>query len=213
MRPIIHICPRFDGETYTVNKDYINAIYHSGGQPLIMSYNEVDLPDGLLITGGDDIQPQLYNEPPDPRTTGVNPARDEFEIKLIKRALQAGIPLLCICRGHQVLNVALGGSMIQHVDGHSVKEHQAHKVTIAEDSLLFDIVKQKEIMVNSRHHQVVNRLGNGLKAVAAAGEYNEAIQVVGQPFALGIQWHPETIFYDENSKAIFKRFVEAATKA
>ncbi len=218
MRPNIFITPSILEGRYSLPQVYARAIYESGGEPLITPYHTIEtLPHGLLISGGGDVAPDIYGEPKHELTGGISIERDTFEIDMFKRAREAGIPILCICRGHQVMNVALGGTLIQHVDGHQSEASDAHEVSIDENTLLFDIIKKRRIMVNSRHHQVVGKVAEGLRVSAVSvlssdqnGGYVEAIEPQDQkgPFLLGIQWHPEGIFDDVHSKAIFKRFID-----
>ena len=130
--------------------------------------------DGLLLSGGGDIDPALYGAEPDPHLDGVDADRDAYELALVRRAVERGIPVLGVCRGAQVINVARGGSLIQHLDDHTDVQHQErlrydsviHHVSIVPGSRVADVVGSTYIGVNTLHHQAVERLGDGLTAVA-----------------------------------------------
>ena len=172
-----------------------------------------DTADGLLFTGGDDIAPELYKEERTEKCGLVSLVRDEFEIQAVKAALDKGIPVLGICRGIQVINVALGGSLHQHIDGHMQKLDKmepSHFVTLTE-SPLSDIYP-KRCSVNSFHHQAVKRVGEGLRICAVSDDgCTEAVFMPGHPFFVGVQWHPEhmTESYSGAGK-LFEAFVKAA---
>src|SRR5690606_9251504 len=157
---------------YFVNIDNMNAIVQSGGTPIILplissknNINQIaDMIDGLYLTGGNDIDPTLFNEEPHPKLGRINPARDEYEIALTKKMIEKNKPILGVCRGSQILNIALGGTMYQDI--YSQKEgdllqhqqnaptdHPSHYIHVAENSLLSRLVGKDKIKVNSRHHQ------------------------------------------------------------
>ncbi|MYT04671.1 MULTISPECIES: gamma-glutamyl-gamma-aminobutyrate hydrolase family protein [Streptomyces] len=149
--------------------------------------------DGLVIAGGPDVEPVHYGATPDPRTGPPARARDVWELALIKAALTAGLPLLGICRGMQLLNVALGGTLNQHVDGHAetVGVFGHHPVKPVPGTLYGDLAPE-ETSVPAYHHQAVDRLGEGLLASAHAADGTvEAIELPGPHWVLGVQWHPE----------------------
>ncbi len=177
--------------------------------------------DGLLLSGGGDIAPDLYNQPPHPKLGRVERVRDEFELALVPLALAQGIPILGICRGAQVLGVALGGDLIQDIPSQvqSALEHQAdgkvparHILQIAENSLLANITGRKAMLVNSYHHQSNSSLDSGLRPVAWSQDgVIEAIELPGQDFVLGVQWHPERMWRHTPRQAkLFQAFVSAA---
>jgi putative glutamine amidotransferase len=186
---------------------------------LIESY--LSLIDGLIVTGGGhDIDPTLYGESEIHPTVTVKPQRTAFEIAITKAALQKNIPVLGICGGQQVLNVALGGSLIQHIPEEiptcvehlqkNCRTQPAHTVKIAKETLLYSIVGKEEIDVNSMHHQAVKAPGLGLKVNAYASDgVIEGIEAPAYRFCLGLQWHPEFLVTPFDG-AIFKAFLEAA---
>lgn len=193
---------------------YAAAVERAGGEPIAMDAREyrgdLDLAayDGLLTTGGVDVDPARYDEPRDPDTEPSSAARDEAEFALTRAALDLDVPLLAICRGFQLLNVVAGGTLHQHLvdlephrprrDGDSGPwESGWHGVEVAPGSLLARLSGATSLHVNSRHHQAVTpaRLAPGVLATARTDEGGvpviEAIEIPGRTFALGVQWHPE----------------------
>ncbi|SDJ91516.1 gamma-glutamyl-gamma-aminobutyrate hydrolase family protein [Streptomyces indicus] len=149
--------------------------------------------DGLVIAGGPDVEPVRYGAEPHPRTGPPARDRDAWELALIDAALAAGVPLLGICRGMQLLNVALGGTLVQHLDGHTgpVGEFGSHKVQPVPDTRLASLVPGPD-EVPTYHHQAVDRLGRDLVACAHAADGTvEAVELPGPGWVLGVQWHPE----------------------
>jgi putative glutamine amidotransferase len=181
---------------------------------------------GVLLTGGGDIDPVLYGEDRHQTVEDAEPGRDEFEIDLARRALAANLPLLAICRGAQVLNVAVGGTLIQDIPSsvtsdlsHAVRTTPAtvaHDVSITPGSRLHEALgasvgTSTGCRVNSRHHQSVGRLGHGLVVTATASDgIVEAIEQPDARFCLGIQWHPENFWRTGEFKSLFDSFVAAA---
>ncbi|MFD4950336.1 gamma-glutamyl-gamma-aminobutyrate hydrolase family protein [Streptomyces sp. NPDC058451] len=149
--------------------------------------------DGLVVAGGPDVEPERYGAEREPRTGPPARERDAWELALIRAALDSGTPLLGICRGMQLLNVALGGTLVQHIDGHTedVGVFGAHPVTPVAGTRYAAVVAE-ETYVPTYHHQAVDRLGEGLRASAHATDGTvEAVELPGNRFALGVQWHPE----------------------
>ncbi|WP_163653851.1 gamma-glutamyl-gamma-aminobutyrate hydrolase family protein [Listeria sp. PSOL-1] len=210
---------------------YIDVIQKVGGLPIILPIGDtsaataaVDLLDGLLMTGGQDISPYFYDEEPLPEMGVYYPPRDAFELSLVDAALKRNKPILAICRGMQLVNVAFGGSLYQ--DGSKVAaplvQHQqhadeqlgSHKITIKKDSLL-ETIHHPGKFVNSLHHQFINRLGKNLQVVArTADQMIEAIEFKHRKnFFLGVQWHPELMYkMDPESEALFQLFIDHAKK-
>jgi len=157
--------------------------------------------DGLVLSGGGDIDPDRYGAARDPATDPANPGRDDAEIELARQAIAAGLPLLGICRGLQVVNVALGGTLHQHLpavvghDGHSPEPHGygSHKVSVAARSQLAAILGRTEAAVPTHHHQAIDGLGDGLVATAWTDDDTvEAVEMTKQAsFMIAVQWHPE----------------------
>ncbi len=194
---------------------YMDAVQQAGGTPHLISPDLdqealdalVACLDGILLAGGEDVDPVLYGQEPHPALGRVDRVRDDLELPLARLALDRGLPILGICRGIQVLNVATGGTLYQDLPSqrpgslahgcfqpHFPPDHLAHEVALVSGSLLARILGQEVLPVNSRHHQGVDRLGDGWQAVAHAPDgLVEAIEAPGHPFALGVQWHPENL--------------------
>ncbi|MEU6006646.1 gamma-glutamyl-gamma-aminobutyrate hydrolase family protein [Streptomyces sp. NPDC047453] len=149
--------------------------------------------DGLVVAGGPDVEPERYGAEREPRTGPPSRERDTWELALIRAALDSGTPLLGICRGMQLLNVALGGTLVQHIDGHTedVGVFGSHPVTPVAGTRYAAVVPE-ETYVPTYHHQAVARLGEGLRTSAHATDGTvEAVELPGDRFVLGVQWHPE----------------------
>ena len=172
--------------------------------------------DGLVLTGGTDINPARYAQDRAPETGDRDDPRDELEIRLLRDALAAELPVLAICRGMQLLNVACGGTLIQHLPSteiHIVKprEAAAHIVYVTGGARLIAIIGEGEHEVNSRHHQAVDRPGDGLIVSAKSPDgVIEAIERPGESFVLGVQWHPEDrILISADDRKLFEAFASA----
>ncbi|MDH7489573.1 MAG: gamma-glutamyl-gamma-aminobutyrate hydrolase family protein [Anaerolineae bacterium] len=217
---------------------YLSAVIAAGGVPVLLPLGldeprllrALDRADGLLLAGGEDIAPALFGEEPHPKLGKVDADRDAVEVALARRALEAGLPLLAICRGIQVLNVAAGGTLYQDIPSqvpgalkHNCfypeypRDHIAHAVAIAPDSRLAAIVGQTAeslaaVPVNSLHHQSVKAVGTGLQVVAQAPDgIVEAVEATGEAWVLAVQWHPEELAASRaDMAALFRAFVEAA---
>ena len=203
---------------------YVRAIERAGGRPLLVPPAEdaVDETlaalDALLLSGGEDVDPARYGAERHPATSGTKPDRDAAEVALVRAALERDMPVLAICRGSQILNVALGGDLVQHlpdVVGHEKHRHTPglfadHDVTLAEDSRLRRILGERA-PVKSHHHQGFGRLGRGLRGAAWADDGTlEALEHAERRFALGVLWHPE----EGEDFALFEALVaEAAAYA
>ena len=211
--------------------DYVASIEQTGAQVRVLEVSEspralVGLLNGVVLTGGGDVDPVLYGEERHQSVEDAEPGRDEFEIDLARRAVSADLPVLAICRGAQVLNVAAGGTLIQDIPSsvgsdlaHSISQPPnaiAHQVTITPGSRLHAALGaaadgSPSCRVNSRHHQSVGRLGTGLVATATASDgVVEAIEQPEARFCLGIQWHPENFWRTGEFRALFESFVAAA---
>jgi putative glutamine amidotransferase len=185
--------------------------------------------DGLLLTGGEDVDPARYGEAAHPKVVDVERQRDGFEIGLVSEARTRGLPLLAICRGIQLLNVACGGSLVQDIpsqvpgalDHHlSVPPHQpfdlAHEIWIDKDTLLAQLMNDRlngadTCDVNSRHHQALKQVASALRVSATAPDgVIEAIEDPSAKFCVGVQWHPENFWRTGEFRALFEGFVEAS---
>ena len=180
--------------------------------------------DGVLLTGGGDIHPSHYGHTPHPKLGDVDHARDHFELLLARAALSRNLPLLGICRGAQVLGVALGGDLVQDIDSdvEDAKKHPAgergkashHWIEIAPGSRLSQIMGARRVRVNSSHHQANGRLGSGLRKVAWSEDgVIEAVEREGEDFVLGVQWHPERMWRRAPRQSrLFAAFAAAASE-
>lgn len=232
-RPLIGITIGYnpkDPEIFWLRDDYVRAVETAGGLPLVLApgfpgdaAELLDRVDGLVLTGGADVGPQLYGEPTHPTVIQVLPARDAFELALTHEALERDLPILAICRGHQVLNVATGGTLIQDIpsqlegtvdhDPEGERWHPAHGVRILPGTRLREILGKDDVAVNSFHHQAVKDVGEGL-VVSALSEEDGVVEGLERPasrFVLGVQWHPEA-FWDrpETFQPLFEALVRAS---
>ncbi len=212
--------------------DYLESIKRAGGNPLVLdpagepAVSVVEKVDGLLFTGGPDIDPARYGEARHATVSAIDPQRDQFEIDLVGQAATKGVAMFGICRGLQMLNVALGGSLIQdlHSSVSTTLEHSkptplcsiAHEVWITRGSAVARLMPDKlaeadSCDVNSRHHQAINRLAEGFEVSATAPDgVIEAIEHRTFPFCVAVQWHPENFWRTGDFRELFEGFVEAA---
>jgi putative glutamine amidotransferase len=215
-------------------EDYRQAVLHVGGEVRILDPS-MNVPaalngvDGLLLTGGEDVAPAQYGETPHPTVTVSEPRRDEFEIALIREGRARQLPILAICRGLQVLNVACGGTLVQDIPSQvpgalahdlDVPPHEAfelaHEVWLDRDSALGRLMNERlegadSCEVNSRHHQAVKRVADGFHVSATAPDgVIEAIEDAKAPFCLGVQWHPENFWRTGEFRPLFEAFVNKA---
>jgi putative glutamine amidotransferase len=217
-----------------LNDTYVRAVQQAGGVPVLLPPSLDDRAlealwsrlDGLLLTGGGDVDPARFGEPRHPTVTEVSEARDRLEIALTERALDERRPLLAICRGIQVLNVALGGSLYQDIPselGTSIahaqtepRDRPTHPVKVmGEGTRLGATLGALEVEVNSMHHQAIKRLGRGLREVAWAPDgVIEGVELsTDDPFVLGVQWHPEELVARDPAAAnLFLALVTAAAR-
>ena len=238
MRPVIGITTFMMQDTRktfaTVSSNYVHSILKAGGTPLLLPMifdpdlllGFINVIDGLLITGGDkDVNPQLYGEDPVKELEGICPERDECECYLFRRAMEEALPVLGICRGMQLMNVAAGGSLYQDIFtqlenslGHLPKQMPVdelyHRVNLQEHSTLSSIFETRELMVNSFHHQAVKRVADTFVATATSQDsVIEAIEHRQHPFVIGVQWHPEDLTNRHTRfLKLFEAFVTAARK-
>ena len=221
---VIGVTPaQSDKGNITINQDYLNAIIRAGAAPVLLPLTEDEHAqitlltrlDGLLLSGGADVAPALYGEETRPCCGEI------FEISIVQKALKIGLPVLGICRGLQVMNVAMGGTLYQDIATqlpgaikhpcYDTPRDKVHEVTVTEHSKLHRISGTTRIGVNSRHHQGVKKLGNGLVATAYSEDgLIEAFECPAEKFVMAVQWHPESLSdrYPE-AQAIFNAFAEA----
>jgi putative glutamine amidotransferase len=227
-RPVIGICTALERARWSVwdqhaallPTSYLDAVRRAGGMALMLAPDPahvedpdevLDLVDGLLLAGGADIDPATYGAEPHAETVDTAPERDAFELALTRRALECDLPFLGICRGMQLLNVACGGTLRQHLpDEFGHHEHRRaigsfdgadHDVRLAPDSLAARAAGEQHHATKSHHHQGVGHVGTGLvvSGWSTLDDLPEAIELPEQAFALGVQWHPEA---DERSRLI-----------
>jgi putative glutamine amidotransferase len=238
-RPTIGICTplerarwgAWDLDAFLVPRNYVDAVRRAGGLVLLLAPDAavaddpdeiLDLVDALMLVGGADLDPSSYGAERHPETIGCVPERDVFEIALVRRALERDLPLLGICRGMQVINVARGGSLHQHLpeivghDGHrrvlGTFDGNDHTVRLTPGSLAARAAREELHATKSHHHQAVDRVGEGLEVTgwAEIDDLPEAIELPGNRFALGVQWHPEA---DEASRLIAALVEEARERS
>ena len=214
-----------------VHKDYVDAVIRAGGVPLIIPFStdkeviisQAQLIDGLILSGGHDINPYNYGQEPSQKIGETFPERDTYEMILLEESKKRNIPILGICRGFQLINVAAGGTLYQDlslIPGNILKHNQVsnptlktHKVEIKENSVISSIFG-KETMVNSFHHQVIDKVANDFIVVAKASDgVVEAIEHKTYKFLVAVQWHPEMLAVNcEKARELFSKFVEEAKK-
>lgn len=231
MAPIIGIT--FTHPDIPSNKNYIRAVEEHGGihRQLYPGVSEADYADlnGLLLTGGPDIAPSYYGEEAH-ETTDIRADRDKLELPLFKRAMEENLPVFGICRGIQIMNVAIGSSLYQDIPSQFtdplthkiiVNANDAwHNITIQQGSLLNEITGNRVVEVNSRHHQAVKVIGDGFTVTAQSEDgIIEAIEDRSKKFMLGVQYHPERMFKDQGSSelqehaaGLFEAFIAAASE-
>ncbi|MGE7941960.1 gamma-glutamyl-gamma-aminobutyrate hydrolase family protein [Lysinibacillus xylanilyticus] len=235
MKPVIGITAFVEDDLSSrLNAAYSKSVIEAGGIPLIIPLGVeedvaqiLSLTDGLLLSGGYDVHPFLFGAEPTPKLGKVHPERDSVELALIEAAFIRQMPIFGICRGMQILNVALGGTVYQDIDSeyHSSKllkhKQQAargvatHYVHVTPATLLKMIIEEAQIAVNSFHHQAVNVVAEKMKVAAKSSDgIVEAVVHEDLPFCLGVQWHPEelAIVGDGGSKKLFTAFVRASLK-
>lgn len=221
-------------ESWVMNQRYSRVVASSGGVPVMIPLLDdddglralYDLLDGVFIPGGVDVDPSTYGESPLPTCGRLDPARDRVELQFARWAIAEGKPLFGLCRGLQIVNVALGGTLYQDIAAqrHDAikhdyfptagfsRDHLAHPVTISSGSRLDALVGAPSLGVNSMHHQAVKDLARGLVTTAVAPDgLIEALESSGEQFVLGVQWHPESLTErDPRMRRLLSGFVQAA---
>jgi putative glutamine amidotransferase len=214
---------------HAMRADYVRSVERSGAVPLILPPLEpahaealLDRLDGLVLSGGVDVDPELYGKPRHPKLGRVDRRRDEFELALTRHALRRDLPLFAICRGQQVLNVATGGTLVQDIPSeleravtHAApgrRTRRSHPVEVIAGTKLREILGAGPLSVNSFHHQAIDRLGEGLRVSGRcpADGVIEAVEMKGRSFVLGVQWHPESFW---NEPVSFQALFDAHTAA
>jgi putative glutamine amidotransferase len=212
---------------FSLPAPYVDAVRRAGGIPILLPPGEAHADEllgrlnGLILTGGGDIDPSLYGGMPHPTIYNLDPERDRAELGLVRHCLASGLPTFGICRGSQIINVALGGTLIEHLPdlvGESIahrlppREPTAHAVTLTPGSRLAGLLATRELTTPSWHHQAVRTLASGVNAVAQAPDGTiEAIEFPDHPWLIGVQWHPELAAeQDRVHQRLFDELVKAA---
>lgn len=227
-RPVIGLCAAVETAAWGVwttpahllPREYADAVQRAGGVAVLLPPDPaavedpdsiLDLLDALVLAGGSDMDPATYGAVRHPQTLGTNPERDAFELALAQRAVQRDMPFLGICRGMQVLNVARGGTLLQHLpESHGHEDHRRtagawdgndHQVRLSAGSLAARAAGEESHRTLSHHHQAVDAVGEGLvvTGLSELDDLPEAVELPGSRFVLGVQWHPEV---DETSRLI-----------
>lgn len=212
--------------------DYIYCVERAGGIPVLLPQCEkfetirslLDRLDGVVISGGNDIGPERYGKFPKCYCGAVVPARDEQDISVAKYMIfQRSRPVLGVCRGAQIINVALGGTLYQDLEKEGGFEHHLgdkrprntawHQVTLSKVSKLHNIYGTEELWVNSFHHQAISKAGSNLEIAAVSSDgVPEAIELKGYSFVIGVQWHPEMMYDSKQQRLLISAFINACTK-
>lgn len=238
MRPLIGLScstlissehDRLGMKRYAIPAFYVARVEEAGGLPVLLptavperASEVLQRLDALLLSGGADLDPDLYGQPPHPRLGEVDRPRDLYEIALVKAARRAGLPILAICRGMQVVNVAYGGTLIQDLPSQrkEAAQHEqvtveitqtGHAVRIEPGTQFHALAGSDQARVNSYHHQAVDRMAEGFRATAYAPDgVLEAMEHPEGPFFQCVQWHPERLAGDPVSRGLFEAFIRAA---
>lgn len=231
MKPIIGVTSSYENEKdrYYLSQAYIKSIEEAGGIPVIFPNLKAgsiqrltEQVDGYLFTGGDDVDPYYFGEEPLPGTGEITPGRDRFEMELAALALEGSKPVLALCRGIQVINIAAGGTIYQDIYSQRTKPlkhtqkaprwYPTHKIDIKPESKLAQILDAAEVRVNSFHHQAINQLAPGFIISATASDgVIEGIENPEHPFMMGLQCHPEWMWEkDSRFLRLFKSFIKEA---
>ncbi|MBI3857522.1 MAG: type 1 glutamine amidotransferase [Planctomycetes bacterium] len=228
-KPLIGINCKIIADTgdsyYKLDRNYVRSIERAGGAVVIMPAFRgaaemrafLDRLDGLLLTGGPDINPCRWKEKPHPKTELMDGDREKSDFLTLREALRRDLPTLCICCGHQELNIALGGTLNQHVtDLKGVQVHAGgttHRVKMTGPSRTRDILRAPRFSVNSWHHQAIRNVGRGLVVTAESDDgLIEGIESPKHRFMIGVQWHPERMQDDARQQALFRALVAEARK-
>jgi putative glutamine amidotransferase len=229
MKPLIAVTPSMEEDRFFLHRDNPDSILMAGGVPVVVTplSNPDDIAGlcdrvhGLYLSGGGDVDPLWYGEEPLPGLGAVTPERDMFELELVWTFLRLDKPVFAVCRGHQLLNVAAGGTLYQDIAAQvkpsvqhrqiAPRTHLSHTVSVLADSKLYAIAQSERFRVNSFHHQAIKEVAPGFRATAWTSDgLIEAIESERHRFVIGVQWHPEHCSrVDSVSRSLFAAFVEA----
>jgi len=230
MRPVVGITLGDGGRPgfHAMREDYVRSVEQAGAVPVVLppvraedAAALLDRLDGVLLSGGVDVDPVLFGQAPHPKLGQVDRRRDDFELALTREALRRDMPILAICRGHQVLNVATGGTLTQDIpslvtgavehDARGPRWRRVHRVDVSPASRLREILGRDTMSVNSFHHQAVDRLGEGLVASARSEDgVVEGLEAPARRFVIAVQWHPESFWGRSDSfQPLFDAHAEA----
>ena len=237
MQPVIGITTNHSSNAYNqttvlLNQAYVKAILQAGGVPVLIPSSVVENGwdalyarlDGILFSGGGDISLDYFKGDPHPRIDDVDPERDTVELNLLHAAVSDGKPFLGICRGCQVVNVGLGGTLYTHLPDQfpnaldhaypgNMRTVLVHEVKIEEGTHIADVLGEPIVKVNSHHHQGLKDIASSLRIAGHAPDgLVEAIELPDHPFGLAVQWHPEWLTDQQSTRNLFRRFIEAAGK-
>jgi len=213
-KPIIGITASIDVRRHYLNRVYVDAVVRAGGIPLVLpagghAIKFLSIIDGLLLSGGGDIDGSFFGQPTHEKADDIWPERDEAEIAIARLAYDRNMSILGICRGLQVLNVALGGDIVQHIEGHrpdGPRNVVTHSVAVS--GKLSEIMGTTDIMVNSIHHQAAGKTANDLQICGTAPDGTiEALYGANKSFVLAVQWHPEELIHMPEHIRIFETFM------
>jgi putative glutamine amidotransferase len=234
MAPLIGITTyeKSERERFELPATYVEAVRLAGGIPVLLPPGEKNLAallerlDGLILAGGDDVAPHYYGGANHPKIHNISLERDEMEIALSRMVVERDVPTLCICRGVQVLNVALGGTLIEHIpdEPHDTVAHQSkyegekretqfHEIEVQADSRLADIMAATTLHLPSYHHQAIRQVAPSLRMVARAEDgIVEGVEHPDHPFLLGVQWHPEKSTELASQLRLFEALIQKASE-
>ena len=211
---------------YSCPEPYVRRVEEAGGIPILLPVAAPErvpellaLVDGVILIGGDDVDPTLYGEKPHRKLGPVDRLRDEFEIEVVRHAASGALPAFGICRGCQVMNVALGGTLVQDIPSevtgslpHSGRTDSAHDAAVTPGTRLHRVLGKTSVAVNSHHHQSLALPAEGFDVTARTSDgVIEAAELPGHVFFLGVQWHPERMPKSDSTRRLFRAFLEAAS--
>lgn len=226
-QPLIGILPQYDMERkrWFLCEEYQRAVFRAGGLPVLIFADTsasqkclFEKMDGFLFPGGPDVHPLVFGEDVQEGCGSICVLRDQMELSMLQLLAEKKKPVLGICRGIQVMNIAFGGDIYQHLDEENWQMHNqraandvvTHQVQIAEDSLLYGLTLRKKIFVNSFHHQGLRNIAKGFRVSAQSRDgLPEALEKNGHPFFLGVQWHPEHLWHERTeAAALFQGLIQ-----